>query len=704
MTGWTAARRAWRAAAITAAALALAAAPASAAPDYDADGALPPADCAPLDAAVHPGAPDLPDLTYEDTNCDGIDGARAAAVFVSPAGSDAAAGTAEAPFATVAKAVSVAAAGGLDVYVAVGRYEGSVTITKPMGIYGGYSPDGFKRPAPGVSEIAGSPQALLIGGARVVLQMVSATGTADGSRNAYGIRAVSGSAVGLVDARVLAGRGTDGGSGYTPAGRALGGSTGAGGASGDCDGAGGSGGAGGWGANFGGEGGDGREGNSGTSGADGAGYPGSGGAGGLLNGNATQRSGTSGLPGLAGGTGSPGADGGNSLAIASQTWNAPAPGWGGLGGSGSGGGGGGGGGGQAGAWVTDGGGAGGGGGGGGGYGGSAGGPGANGGGSFALYLHASSAFISDSSELRATGGGNGGLGGAGQQGGAGAGGGPGGSPTSGCWDEVGPGGSGGRGGDGGWGGRGGDGAGGPSAAVFRVQSVATVVGDANKLLAGPAGAGALNGTQAPNGQAGSDLATGVASLTPDVDADGVLDSADACPTLAGPALGTACPARPAALTDRDADGIPDGVDSCPDAPGGADADADGCTDQPPSGGGTTPPPADGPAGRLKVLPSKVTLKSARRGKFTVLRRFAATAVPAGARVTVTCKAPKGRRCPARRVTYTAARTGTITFRAFVGKRLAARTALTVRITLAGYVDLYRRVTVRVGRPPLVSSK
>ena len=42
--------------------------------DWDNDGFPAPADCRPLDPAVFPGAPDKPDLTFEDTNCDGIDG------------------------------------------------------------------------------------------------------------------------------------------------------------------------------------------------------------------------------------------------------------------------------------------------------------------------------------------------------------------------------------------------------------------------------------------------------------------------------------------------------------------------------------------------------------------------------------------------------------------------------------------------------
>ena len=64
-----------------------------AATDYDGDGAID-NDCRPLDPAVHPGATDYPDLTFEDLNCDGIDGDKANAYFVQPSGSDGLAGEA----------------------------------------------------------------------------------------------------------------------------------------------------------------------------------------------------------------------------------------------------------------------------------------------------------------------------------------------------------------------------------------------------------------------------------------------------------------------------------------------------------------------------------------------------------------------------------------------------------------------------------
>lgn len=94
----------------------------------------------PIDAACtsKPGA-DIPDDNFEDTNCDGIDGDRNHAIFVAPNGSDAAAGSLEAPVRTLVKAVALASAAKKDVYVCNGSYAESVVVANvPVGIYGGY--------------------------------------------------------------------------------------------------------------------------------------------------------------------------------------------------------------------------------------------------------------------------------------------------------------------------------------------------------------------------------------------------------------------------------------------------------------------------------------------------------------------------------------------------------------------------------------
>jgi OmpA-OmpF porin, OOP family len=62
----------------------------------------------------------------------------------------------------------------------------------------------------------------------------------------------------------------------------------------------------------------------------------------------------------------------------------------------------------------------------------------------------------------------------------------------------------------------------------------------------------------------------------DRDGDGVLDTSDQCPSLAGPADNKGCPRE--APRDRDGDGLLDTVDRCPDQPEDVDGfqDDDGC--------------------------------------------------------------------------------------------------------------------------------
>src|SRR4051794_28958137 len=112
---------------------------AHAATDWDGDGTAD-GDCAPLDAAVHPGAADKPDLAFEDTNCDGIDGDSAAAVFVATGGPDAATGSKANPLQTINAGIAKATAEGKDVYVAGGTYNQILDLADNVGVYGGYLP------------------------------------------------------------------------------------------------------------------------------------------------------------------------------------------------------------------------------------------------------------------------------------------------------------------------------------------------------------------------------------------------------------------------------------------------------------------------------------------------------------------------------------------------------------------------------------
>jgi hypothetical protein len=482
---------------------------ASAEPDHDGDGHAD-GDCAPLDPAVHPDAVDKPDLAFEDTNCDGIDGDERGAIFVSVDGDDAAAGTRTNPLRTVAAAVAAAEEAGADVYIAGGSYEaepaGGVPLADGVGLYGGYEPVTWARSTDRDTTIKSSPQALLAqGDSRVVLQLLRLEGTPDASLNAYGIRAIP--------------------DGSSPSRLALSNvsATGAAAAPGA----------------------DGREGDDGFLGAGSTG--GLGGAGGC--GSGTGQAGALGPGSVPAADGldsanavSPGAPDAPSWLLASGSRGGDGgPGAGGQGGTGGSGaqvffsslcGGRGGRGGQ---------------GGGGGRGGDGG---QNGGGSFGAFIFNSSVVVSDSI-LSAGDGGTGGDGADGGDGGAGAGGGtgsPGECSGASCAQR---GQTGLSGFPGGHGGGGGGGAGGPSFGVYQAGPRSNFAADEGTVLTnGTGGAGgspfmrAGAPTSAPSGGAAQLMrsSTAPAESTADFDGDGVVDPADSCPHT--PGRGGGCPVRP----------------------------------------------------------------------------------------------------------------------------------------------------------------
>lgn len=471
--------------------------------DTDGDGYPDSADCGPNDATVHPGAADKPDLALVDANCDGIDGDAARAVFVSPYGDDANMGTAAQPVKTLGAGMQAAAPLGYDLYVAAGTYETGTGVepNTHSAIYGAYNPRDWSRSTTNLTEISGSPQAVLADGRQgLTLQLVTLASTADAAgRSAYGVRAINGSSVRLERVRVEPGPGiagptaATGGSG-SPGGRGGDGHDG----SIDTD-SGGEGGLGaGWGSNRGGDGG--RGGYSQNNGDGGA--PGSGG---VLGGSG----GGWGDPGGRGSNGSTGATGttGTHGAAASATpggttsWIGGFGGWGSTGAWGAGGSGGGGGGGQSCFWCDDGRGNGGGGGGQGGGPGGGGQGGRPGGGSFAIFLFNSTVSVDSTSSLSSGAGARGGPGGASGFGGSGGAGGTG--ATAGT-SEIGAGGNGGWGGWGGAGGTGGGGAGGPSIVIYSGGTTSTVtVEDGATLTPGCAGRGGTAPNAGANGFAGA---------------------------------------------------------------------------------------------------------------------------------------------------------------------------------------------------------
>jgi hypothetical protein len=81
---------------------------------------------------------DVPDDDFVDADCDGIDGERDAAIFVSPAGFDEDPGTPDTPVRSLNHAVAVASETGNAVYVCNGTYRENLEILTPVAVYGGY--------------------------------------------------------------------------------------------------------------------------------------------------------------------------------------------------------------------------------------------------------------------------------------------------------------------------------------------------------------------------------------------------------------------------------------------------------------------------------------------------------------------------------------------------------------------------------------
>ena len=158
-----------------------------------------------------PGATDLPDLAFVDSDCDGIDGREAKAVFVSPVGKDTNPGTKAAPKRLID--------------AARGRGGGSRTLrgrgrrrlrrgdaATGVGIFGGYDAKTWQRGKSQTTRIVGATQGLLADHATgVTLQLLTVTGSFGGLEpSVYGIRAVNGSSLTLQSVTVIAASGVSG--------------------------------------------------------------------------------------------------------------------------------------------------------------------------------------------------------------------------------------------------------------------------------------------------------------------------------------------------------------------------------------------------------------------------------------------------------------------------------------------------------------
>ncbi len=176
----------------------------------------------PVDAACIPnGGADLPDDNFEDSNCDGIDGDRAQAIFVASSGSDTAPGTVEQPVKTIAKAVSLAAAAKKYVLVANGSYADAIVIDHvAVNIHGGYQPMGWQRINDRASVAPGTGAPLTIKNVddAVVIDRLAlkAPDAIDPGASSYAALVTSSKNVTLKHVALTAGRGADGLTPNTP--------------------------------------------------------------------------------------------------------------------------------------------------------------------------------------------------------------------------------------------------------------------------------------------------------------------------------------------------------------------------------------------------------------------------------------------------------------------------------------------------------
>lgn len=473
-----------------------------------------------MDAAgCSPGVPDLPDPAGIDSNCDGIDGDLALAIFVAEDGDDANPGTPDAPLRSLRAALARAVdRSRTQVLVAAGAYTETSTLQLPdgVGISGGYDRAAHWQRGAGQTRVRGASIAVEAVGlthATVLarIEFVAADAMGPGLAS-VALRAVDSPALVVEDhATLSAGRGLAGANGSAGAlgadgrpgargsdgaadNQTLPGAGGAGGANAECPGtSGASGGRGGWSPEFLGQ--DGRSSAAGVPGGHGGSMPGCTGVAGSPGQTAT----SDGARGPSGHGGSPAGQ----FQVISFAY-LPADGTGGEPGqAGAGGGGGGGSSGQNGVGCVDGAGNGGGGGGAGGCGGAGGRPGGGGGASVAV-LAIRSGFTMRDCTLVTLGGGAGGAGGTGGTGGTG---GVGGLGASVAINELGEGGAGGAGRRGGEGGAGGGGGGGPSVGIW-ADTVSVQTSRVIYQLGDPGRGGSSPGGAPAEGQRGIQAQTG----------------------------------------------------------------------------------------------------------------------------------------------------------------------------------------------------
>ncbi|NOY91610.1 MAG: hypothetical protein GXP55_10450, partial [Deltaproteobacteria bacterium] len=174
---------------------------------------------------------DLPEMGFEDANCDGIDGDISVAIFVAPPplGDDAADGSMATPVATVARGIELASTRTRkEIYVAMGTYAETVSLVDGVSIYGGYdAADGWSRARDNRSEIQGGETAVrgdgLFDDLEIQLMAITAANATTPGASSYGVRVTSSTAtVTLTSDTIRSGNGGPGSAGASGSGGANG--------------------------------------------------------------------------------------------------------------------------------------------------------------------------------------------------------------------------------------------------------------------------------------------------------------------------------------------------------------------------------------------------------------------------------------------------------------------------------------------------
>ncbi len=163
--------------------------------------------------ACSPDREDEPDPDFFDANCDGLDGDESQSVFVATYGDDANPGTKGLPKASVAAAVTTAAAEGKSwVLVAESFYDGSVELADGVSIAGGYG-FGWKRDGRAKTTFRmGSPviTGVNIQQRTVLMGFEVLGGSAPPGMTAAAVYLQDSPGVVLLDLRITGGKGGDG--------------------------------------------------------------------------------------------------------------------------------------------------------------------------------------------------------------------------------------------------------------------------------------------------------------------------------------------------------------------------------------------------------------------------------------------------------------------------------------------------------------